>query len=55
MQPDLSTEEVLDITLQTMQNEGIELVEWHAMLHKRMKVPLVITVSDQGYSFLHSL
>jgi hypothetical protein len=45
---DLSLEEILDTALQKIQSEGIEPVEWFPLLHRRMDVPRVVTVSQQG-------
>ena len=43
-QTSLPPEEVLDIVLHHMQNEGIELVEWNILLHLRMNVPRILSV-----------
>jgi len=43
-QTNLPPEEVLDIALHHMQNEGIELVEWNILLHLRMNVPRILSV-----------
>lgn len=45
---DLSPEEILDTALQKMQSGGIEPVEWFPLLHQRMNVPRVATVSRPG-------
>jgi hypothetical protein len=45
---DISPEEILDTALQKMQSEGIEPVEWHALLFRRMNVPRIVSVSRPG-------
>ncbi|KAH9959319.1 hypothetical protein BC827DRAFT_1214348 [Russula dissimulans] len=46
---DLSTGEVVDIIVHKIQSEGIQLVEWHVLLHsRRMNVPRILS----DYSFL---
>ncbi|TDL22820.1 hypothetical protein BD410DRAFT_769812 [Rickenella mellea] len=47
--------EVVDIALQALQNDNIKLVEWRALLYRRMNVPvhpLIVTHPHQNYSYL---
>ncbi|TDL15806.1 hypothetical protein BD410DRAFT_796009 [Rickenella mellea] len=45
---DYEPEEVVDIALQALQNVNIKLVEWRALLYRRMKVPVRVT----NYSYI---
>ena len=40
-----SPEELVDRALKTLQDAGIQLIEWQSLLHRRMNVPVVIRVS----------
>jgi len=37
--------EVVDIALQNLQKAGVELIEWRALLCRRMNVPVILKVS----------
>lgn len=41
-----SPEELVDKALKTLQDAGIEIIEWLSLLHRRMKVPVIIKASD---------
>lgn len=38
-------EEVLDLVLHHVQSNDIQLVEWNILLHRRMKVPRIVSVT----------
>jgi hypothetical protein len=35
---------LVDKALETMQREGIQVIEWRALLYRRMKVPVFVKV-----------
>ena len=35
---------LVDKALQTLQREGIQVIEWRALLYRRMKVPVFVKV-----------
>ena len=37
--------EVVDMALDRLQRAGVQLIEWRALLYRRMNVPIVVTVS----------
>ena len=41
----LRPEEVLDLVLHYVQSEDIQLVEWSILLHRRMNVPRIVSVT----------
>ena len=41
--------EVVDIALHALQSGGFQLIEWRALLYRRMKVPILIKVSICPY------
>jgi hypothetical protein len=41
--------EVVDIALQKLQKAGVELIEWRALLCRRMNVPVILKVSFIQY------
>ncbi|EJF64501.1 hypothetical protein DICSQDRAFT_51896 [Dichomitus squalens LYAD-421 SS1] len=45
---EFSPEELVDKALKTLQNAGIELIEWSSLLHRRMNVPVII----KNFSYL---
>ncbi len=42
----LSPEQLIDKALKTLQDAGIQLIEWLSLLHRRMNVPVIIKVSS---------
>ena len=40
-----SPEELVDIALSRLQAAGIQLIEWMALLYRRMDVPIIIRAS----------
>lgn len=38
--------EVVDMALHALQSAGFQLIEWRALLYRRMKVPILIKVSN---------
>lgn len=38
--------EVVDIVLHALQSAGFQLIEWRALLYRRMKVPILVKVSN---------
>lgn len=42
---DYEPAEAVDIALRRLQKAGVELIEWGALLHRRMKVPVIVRVS----------
>lgn len=41
--------EVVDMALHALQSAGFQLIEWRALLYRRMKVPILIKVSNCPY------
>ena len=41
----LRPEEMLDIVIHYVQSENIQLVEWNVLLHRRMNVPRIVSVT----------
>lgn len=50
-----SPEELVDKALKTLQDAGIELIEWSSLLYRRMNVPVIIKVSKRDFSTLSGL
>ena len=48
---EFSPEELVDKALKTLQDAGIQLIEWLSILHRRMGVPVIIKVSSPHSRF----
>lgn len=42
----LSPEELVDRALKTLQDAGVQLIEWRSLLYRRMGVPVVLKVNS---------
>jgi len=38
--------EVVEIALNALQRAGIQMIEWRALLYRRMRVPILVSVSS---------
>ena len=43
--------EVVDMALYALQSAGFQLIEWRALLYRRMKVPILVKVSNYVLKF----
>jgi hypothetical protein len=45
---DLPPAELVDLALSRLQNAGVKLIEWRALLYRRMNVPVIVKVCFLG-------
>ena len=50
-----SPEELVDKALKTLQDAGIELIEWSSLLYRRMNVPVIVKVSERNFFMLNDI
>lgn len=50
--PDNHPAEVVDIALQALQAANFRLLEWRALWNRRMKVPILVKVSNFPWIYL---
>ena len=52
---DNHSSEVVDMALHALQSAGFQLIEWRALLYRRMKVPILVKVSNYHIFKFNSL